>query len=247
MSVNFIKLSPGKTNSYLISCQKGYLLIDTGYETDYHDFLKELHNKEIKLKDINYLLLTHHHDDHVGFVNELLKDCDLKIITHISAEKLLKTGENDKTKGGGIINKRMYLVFKFGQWFIPNLFGLSFPPVLLRDKDITVRGDNQNVLRNIGINGEILYTPGHTVDSISVLLADGSIFCGDVAANFPDWLGTKYCSPFLTDVKKNYKSWEKILRRGAKTAYPSHGRPFSIEQLKANLNEYNNNSLIRFF
>jgi len=227
--------------------EDGYLLVDTGYKSDYESFRQELRDKGVKLNEIDYLLLTHHHDDHVGFVNELLADCELQIIAHQAAEELLPTGENDKTNGGGIINKRMYCIFKFGQWFIPNLFGLTFPPVFLRDKDILVDGDNKNLLTELGIKGEILYTPGHTVDSISILLADGSILCGDLAANFPALVGAKYCPPFITNVSKLYSSWEKVITRGAKQVYPAHGEPFAVERLEENIGEYTNDDLIKFF
>ena len=243
----FICLKPGKTNCYILKGGNGYLLIDTGYESDYKSFLKQLKDYHIGLDEIKYLLLTHHHDDHVGFANKLLDDTDLKIISYKYSKKLLKEGKNDKSRGGGIINKRMYFVFKFGQWFIPNLFGLTFPTISLRNKDILLNGDNLSILREIGIEGDILYTPGHSIDSISVLLDDGSIFCGDMAANFPDWLGTRFNPPFLTDVKKNYQSWEKIINTKAKTVYPSHGKDFNIERLKDNLDEFKNEDLIGFF
>ena len=165
----FICLKPGKTNCYILKGGNGYLLIDTGYESDYKSFLKQLKDYHIGLDEIKYLLLTHHHDDHVGFANKLLDDTDLKIISYKYSKKLLKEGKNDKSRDGGIINKRMYFVFKFGQWFIPNLFGLTFPTISLRNKDILLNGDNLSILREIGIEGDILYTPGHSIDSISVL------------------------------------------------------------------------------
>jgi glyoxylase-like metal-dependent hydrolase (beta-lactamase superfamily II) len=42
-------------------------------------------------------------------------------------------------------------------------------------------------LREIGIllDGEVLETPGHTVDSISILFDDGNCLIGDASGNFP--------------------------------------------------------------
>jgi len=247
MSNIFIKLKSGKTNSYLIKADNGYLLIDTGYEANYSGFLKEITDNDIKLKEINYLLLTHHHDDHSGFVKKLLNDCELKIIVHENAEKLLSKGENDKTNGGGIINRKMYFVFKFGQWFIPNLFNLNFPPLKLRGKDVLVNKDNNDILKRIGIKGNILFTPGHTIDSISLLMTDGSLFCGDLAANLPSWLDTKYCPPFVTDLEQLYKSWQNIIDSRAQKIYPAHGEPFEVEKLRSHIDKYENEDLIRFF
>lgn len=247
MSNKFIKLDSGKTNSYLIKGDNGYLLIDTGYEAHYSGFLKEITEHDIKLQEINYLLLTHHHDDHSGFVKKILNDCELKIIAHDNAENLLRKGENDKTNGGGIINRKMYFVFKFGQWFIPNLFNLTFPPLKLREKDILVNKDDNEILKRIGINGDILFTPGHTIDSISLLMFEGSLFCGDLAANLPAWLDIKYCPPFVTDLEILYQSWQKIIGSRAKKVYPSHGQPFEVEKLREYMNDYKNEDLIKFF
>jgi len=247
MADDHITINLSQTNCYLLESDDGYLLIDTGYEKDYNTFLKELKKKNLELSQINHLLLTHHHDDHVGFVNKLLNKTDLKIIAHQQAKELLKKGENDHTRGGGIINRRVYFIFKFGKLFIPDLFGLTFPPVHLRDKDILIEGDDKNVLKSIGIDGKILYTPGHTIDSISVLMDDDRIFCGDAAMSFGLWLGTKYHTIFITDLIQYYKSWKKIMKHGAKKLYPSHGKPFTIDKLKKNLGEYEPDSLIEFF
>jgi glyoxylase-like metal-dependent hydrolase (beta-lactamase superfamily II) len=66
------------------------------------------------------------------------------------------------------------------------------PPVTLRDDDITVRGNDDDILRGIGIDSRILYTPGHRKDSITVLLDDGSAFVGDLAFNLAPFAGKKY-------------------------------------------------------
>jgi hypothetical protein len=39
---------------------------------------------------------------------------------------------------------------------------LTFPPLELRKDDIIVKDDNREILKQIGIDGTILYTPGHT-------------------------------------------------------------------------------------
>ncbi len=246
MKNEFVTLSPGKTNCYLIQVNNGYLLIDTGYEKDYSNFLKELDEREIEVSEINYILLTHHHDDHSGFTNNLLKETEVKIIAHEYAEALLKIGENDKTRGGGYINRRVHYLSKIYKLLNPD-WDLTFPPVRLRDNDILISGDNKGILRKIGIDGTILYTPGHTIDSISVLLDNGVIFCGDAAMSWPLWAGIKYCTIFITDINKFYGSWEKIIENGAKEVYPSHGKPFEIKKLKENIWEYSNDSLVEFF
>jgi len=243
MKETFLKINPGITNSYLIKGNDGYLLIDTGYGKDYKSFLSELNKHNININNINYLLLTHHHDDHSGFANKLLEDNNIKIICHKYAKELLKTGKNDKSRGGGYINKRIYYLLKLYKLFNPD-WTLSFPPVCIREKDILVDGDNESILKNIGIDGKIIYTPGHTIDSISVILEDEIIFCGDAAMSWPLWAGIKYCTIFITDIGQFYRSWEKIIKTGVKMVYPAHGMEFSIEKLINNIWKYGNKSLV---
>ena len=59
-------------NTYVYSCSNGYIMIDTGYEHNLKDVETKLNKKGIKLSDIKYVFLTHAHDDHAGFLNELL-------------------------------------------------------------------------------------------------------------------------------------------------------------------------------
>ncbi len=86
---------------FLLPYKGGYLQVDTGYEHDYSTYRKNLSKAGIALEDIHYLVLTHHHDDHAGFLNELIRDATITVIAHEQAEALLKCGENDKSRGGG--------------------------------------------------------------------------------------------------------------------------------------------------
>ena len=108
-----------------------------------------------------------------------------------------------------------------------------FPPLPWTGKDVVIDGDNDSLLREIGIDGVILQTPGHTRDSISVLLSDGSAFAGDAAMNFLWWTGIGHKPIVAEDIGIVYESWQKLRERGARIIYPSHGRPFSATELAA--------------
>jgi glyoxylase-like metal-dependent hydrolase (beta-lactamase superfamily II) len=168
---------------FLVRCEGGYLQVDTGYEHDYPVYRRNLARAGIALHDIRYLVLTHHHDDHAGFLNELTRDTSVVIIAHELAGPLLETGKNDKTRGGGYVNGFIKLVADLKTRLDPR-WTLSFPPFTLRENDIPLSGDNNQVLRGLGIAGQVIYTPGHCVDHISVVLDSGETFCGDSAANF---------------------------------------------------------------
>jgi len=227
--VHRVKL--GWTQCYLLKCTGGYLLIDTDYPKYYRLFEKKLANLGIETSDIKYLLLTHHHDDHAGFAAELGRRTGCKVIAHLNAVLPLKQGKNEDA-GGKPANRCLQIVLSF-YWTFYTLFHgkWNFPPLTLTERDIVIEGDNEAVLKGIGIDGVILHTPGHTRDSISVLLSDGSAFVGDAAMNFLRWTGVGHRPIYIEDIDTVYESWRKLREHGARVIYPSHGRPFSAIEL----------------
>jgi glyoxylase-like metal-dependent hydrolase (beta-lactamase superfamily II) len=180
------------------------------------------------LSDIKHLLLTHHHDDHAGFAAELVRSTGCQVIAHRHAVLPLSQGRSEGTDKP--VNRRSRMALA--------VYALShkefrFPPLTLTGNDVVIKGDNDGLLKEIGIDGVILHTPGHTRDSISVLLSDGSAFVGDAAMNFLRWTGMGHRPIVVEDIKIVYESWQKLRERGARVIYPSHGRPFPVTELAA--------------
>ena len=231
---------------YLIPCQDGYLQVDSGYERDYSIYRRNIEKAGIAINKVKYLFLTHHHDDHAGFLNDLVRDTNLIVIAHKEAKELLKIGKNDKTRGGGYVNRIVKLIADIKMRLDPQ-WTLTFPPFELRERDILIIGDDNGILRQWGVNGKVLYTPGHCVDHIALVLDGGEVFCGDAAASFPLWAGIKYCTIFMTDMDMAYQSWQKMLDAGARMIYPAHGKPFGADKLRQNIGKIQTKNLIRFF
>ena len=60
-------------NSYLIRGDKGYLLVDTGWNSreSFDSLQKQLAEIGADIKDISQIVVTHIHPDHYGLVGEL--------------------------------------------------------------------------------------------------------------------------------------------------------------------------------
>lgn len=227
---------------YLLPCQGGYLQIDTGYTRDYPLYLKKLAQAGVKLTEIKYLLLTHHHDDHAGFLNELTQATDVIIMAHEQAKALLKSGQNDRTRGGGWVSGRIKLFMDVLTRLGPPGNSI-FPPFELRATDWLVSGDEPQLLQRVGLAGKILYTPGHCIDHLALALEDGNVYCGDAASSFLLPAGAQYCGVFMTDMEACYQSWQKILAAGARQLYPGHGQPFPAEKLRQNMHRIRTSDL----
>lgn len=224
-SITEIKL--GVTNIYLLKTTNGYVMVDTGYDKYYNRFLTALKKKNIELTDIKYLILTHHHDDHAGFADRIMKDTDLTLILHKKAAEELKNGRSAE-EGLKPVTRRVKLLMSLYTLFHRNF---DFPPVTVREKDIIIESEVTDLMSLTGIEGKIICTPGHTPDSISVILDNGSAIVGDAVMNFLHISGIHYRPIFCTDINEVYKSWNKILKEGISKILPSHGKPLTPAQL----------------
>lgn len=218
-------------NTYMYPISDGYVMIDTGYENGYKSFCKKIKKYGIPLKDIKYLFLTHAHDDHAGFLNELLSNAPwLKVIASNKARTVLAKGQNSFE--GGCSGLFAYLFCQ-----LMKLFGKGqhlFPAIEepYWDRFIEVTSSNKHELEKI-LQGKIIETPGHTSDSISLLTKEGILFCGDAAMNgIPS---IHRITIWIENVKEYKNSWEILISQNAKYIYPSHGKPFKDNDLKVNM------------
>lgn len=91
-----------------------------------------------------------------------------------------------------------------------------------RNRFIGITQWNITELENL-LSGKILFTPGHTADSIS-LKVHNLIFCGDAAMN---GLPSLHRITIWIENKKEFKtSWQVLLDENADYIYPAHGRRF---------------------
>ena len=92
--------------------------------------------------------------------------------------------------------------------------------------------DEEYPLESYGIHGKVIYTPGHSSGSISLLLDTGDAFVGDLAMNvFPTRIGPGM-PIFAENVNALKESWRLLLSSGAKQIYPAHGKPFNADVLE---------------
>ncbi len=225
---NYIRLNLGITKVYLLPCSNGYLLIDTGYKTDYEKFRKILNKEGVSFDQIKYLLLTHYHDDHSGFANKLKYEFNIPLIVQKNSVPLLAQGDSGEEEGY-FITQRMRHLFSIFE-LVHKSF--KYPPVLINDADRIINGDDSQVLRSLGINADILYTPGHSVDSMSILCDDGTAFVGDAAMNYLKFTGTHYRPIYYNNLKQTYESIQKLISAGAKIIAPAHGNIFPVKKLQ---------------
>ena len=216
-------------NNYLISSEAGYILIDTGYAGGFPHFMKMLKKYHIKPEEIRYIFLTHAHDDHAGFLNEVLAVTNAKVILHPKAVEGLKCGQNSFEGGCS----------SFPAWLFCQVLALfghgdhRYPAIKQEYLDMLIPIDSEQ-FKTIHFPYQILKTPGHTADHISLLMGD-KLFCGDAAMNgFPS---IKHITIWIENLQQYRQSWRRIIQLHPHMIFPAHGKPFKTDQLQKNLKE----------
>lgn len=226
--MQIINLGSRVVNAYLIPEKDGYILIDTGYEDGYKNFIRKLNKSGIDPMQIRYVFLTHAHDDHAGFLNDILAISSAEVILHPKAIERLKIGQNSFE--GGCSGRLADFFCKFLE-----LFGKGdhrFPSI--RDEYLSrlITTDSQE-FKDLDLAFKVVETPGHTTDHIA-LLKDGILFCGDAAMNgFPS---TKRVTIWIGDLNEFEQSWRKMIDVNPDMIYPAHGKPFPVSDLKKYIN-----------
>ena len=180
-------LKYGNTNCYYIEGKKGSLLIDTDWAGTLKAFYKKI--KELYIKKIDYLVITHFHPDHMGIVQDII-DMGTKLLLIDVQKEHMHSADN-------IFQKDKSIQFN----------PINTNPVIISCEQ------SRKFLEDLGIDGEIIYTPGHSEDSISIILDDGSAFVGD--------LNDLKSAIMLNDEKIN-DSWNKILSHNISKIYYGH-------------------------
>lgn len=152
----FTRLRYGNTNTFLIRGTGGSLLLDTDYAGNLPGFYRALKQSGAAVKDIRYVLATHYHPDHMGLVSELMSQGVKLLLIDI---------------------QRDHVHFSDG---IFSRDGIPYTPIDGSLAEVISCGESREFLRKLGIEGEIVSTPSHSADSISLVLDDGDCFVGDL-------------------------------------------------------------------
>ncbi len=151
-------------NNYLVPLSQGYILVDTGYESGYERFCRELEKNKISMTDIIYVFLTHAHDDHAGFLNKLLTiNPRIKVILHPKAIEGLRRGHNSFI--GGCSNLLAFLFCK--AMSLVGRGGHHFPAINIAFESNFILIDTPEAKR-LGqeLSMQFIETPGHTSCSV---------------------------------------------------------------------------------
>ncbi len=187
--VTIVNVGYRSTNYWVVSAGASRLLVDLGWPGTMGTMSANLARMGVPLNEIRYGLATHYHPDHAGLAQEL-KQAGVPLLVleaQVAAIPLLKRTMKPRDQ---------------------------YVEITMHDNVTISFAESRAVLDRIGISGEILHTPGHSDDSVSLLLDDGSVFTGDLT--LPTLVG-------MDDAGVATASWRLLRERGATRVYAGHG------------------------
>jgi len=226
MSAKIYSVQAGINTCYIIR-DRGTIMVDAGFPNFKTSFIKQTRRLKIDPRDIRLIILTHGDFDHVGSAKDLRELSGAKVAIHEKDSNNLENGLFNWTRGVTSWGKisRSILMPMIRHWG-------TFPSM----KADIILDDEAFDLKDYGINGRIIYTPGHTMGSVSVLLDSGELFAGCLAHNRLPFTLHPALPIYAENLELIKESWRKLIDAGAKTVYPGHGKPFPSELIKKYLN-----------
>jgi hydroxyacylglutathione hydrolase len=198
----------GRSNVFLLSNGEKNILIDTSPEFMWKTLDSRL--TLLKVNRIDFLILTHTHFDHAANSKKIKEKYKARVIVHKDEASYLTSGENIIPQGTNYFTR--IIVFLFAGVF-PSL--ARYEPC---NYDILVNSVFE--LKDIGFNGCIMHTPGHTTGSVSIIIDDEVAIVGDTM--FGVIKGSAF-PPYANDIKQLITSWGRLLETKCTVFIPGHG------------------------
>jgi hydroxyacylglutathione hydrolase len=214
------KISLGMVNCYLLR-DGGMVLVDAGMPGYHNSFIKRMKQLGLSPQDIKLIIITHGHFDHYGSAKKLSELSGGLVAVHSIDAPILEAGQK-------VFPPPLNSWGKIALTTLKPLAGLmAIEPT---EPDVTL--EDGYSLKDFGINGRIVHTPGHTAGSISVFLDGGECLVGDLAMNgLPMRWGPGM--PIFGDSADQIKrSWRRLLSMGARIIHPGHGASFPAKALE---------------
>lgn len=218
-----IPINLGMVYAFLLKGENAKsILIDCGIPGSDKAILKQMADAGIGINDLQCMILTHGHSDHMGASSALRDATGAKTMIHTLDADVVRTGMNPKLTPTNFKGK-LFSRFAGGavKGFVPY------------EPELVINGEQS--LHEFGINGRVIETPGHTNGSVSVVLEDGAVFVGDLLMGGMFKKGKPNLPMYADSLEQTKANIQKVILLSPKIFYTGHGGPFSVDEVKSSL------------
>ena len=218
------KFDSGPFNFYLVREAGRLTLVDAAFPGHYEVLKNGLTTIGHTLKDIEAIILTHAHADHIGFAERVRKETNAPVFVHKNDISL--AGRPLALPWFGLLSNawRPYTATMLGVATLNGVFSLARITKLQSFSD----GD----VLDVPGRPRVLHTPGHTPGEVVFMLENHqTLISGDtlVTRNLltGNQSGPQLVSPVLNgDYKQANRSLDLLRELGHVTMLPGHGKPW---------------------
>jgi glyoxylase-like metal-dependent hydrolase (beta-lactamase superfamily II) len=213
-------------NTYLVKAEDGLVLVDTGMPGSEKKILSAIASLGMKPADVKLVLLTHRHLDHIGSAAAVKRETSGVLVSH-PFEKPYVAGTLV------IITPRAWSVY--GRVARRVLAVMSSTKKLFRFSKYTPvhvdqPADEESALEGSGLDGSIVWTPGHTKGSVSLFLNKPRVaIIGDLLMSKRG----KLVEPmFMENPSQTRASVQRIVDLHPAILCPGHGKPLPPSKVR---------------
>jgi len=219
------RLTQGVSNFYLVEDGGKLTLVDAGAPGDWNQLVGEVAVLGRDLVDLEAVLLTHAHSDHVGFAERARTAAGSSVWVHEADAKVAKTAKVGKTDGKvtpylfkAELYRTVFILLRRG--------GIKIVPV----REVSTFADGET----LGLPGRprVVHLPGHTPGMSALFLEDrGVVLTGDALVTRNPLTGRRgpqiAPSGFNTDTNQAMRSLDTLGGVTADLVLPGHGEPWT--------------------
>ncbi len=232
------RVTDAYTNWYLIEDGGRLTVVDAGVPTSWNSLQQALPQIGRTLGDIEAVVLTHAHFDHVGFAERARSELGVPVYVH----------ENDAPLTGHPwrYDHERHRAF----YFATQVQAMPIVATLLRNRAFWPAPVKDVVRYESGVlpvpgSPRVVFTPGHTLGHCALHLPDRDVvLAGDSIVMLDPYTartGPRLVARAATaDSKRNLATHDALVPTGARTVLTGHGEPWTqgvgsaVEQARAN-------------
>jgi glyoxylase-like metal-dependent hydrolase (beta-lactamase superfamily II) len=230
------RIEDAYTNWYLIEDDGRLTIVDTGVPTSWRSFLDAVRRIGRKPDDVEAVLLTHAHFDHVGFAERARKELGVPVYVHENDVPLTRhpwRHDHERPRSRYFLTQfdAMPIVASLVRnraWFAP--------PV----KDV-VRYEIGNGSLSVPGAPRVVFCPGHTLGHCALHLPDRDVvIAGDAIVMLDPYTARRgpciVAGAATADSERNLRTLDALVDTGAGTVLVGHGEPWTegVESAVAN-------------
>jgi len=203
----------GFVKAFLLRGAEKHVLVDSGTAGNTAKIILQLERGGVNPQDIGLIVVTHAHADHTGSLADVVQATGAKVAVHRLEAEYVRTGMHPPAAQ----NRLSSILFRSSTK--PSAAGVE-PDILV--------GDELD-LNPYGVAGRVVWTPGHTRGSVSVVLESGEAIVGDLVLPRYMSFGPPAIAFWAASREDSVASIRKVLDLKPSIILTSHGGPYRPE------------------